>query len=210
MSVKTTDIAIIDYGMGNTHSVLTAVTEATNNKRQVLLTNKPEDLIAANHVIFPGVGAIADCMKGLQQNNLDIAIIEIIHSKPLLGICVGMQALLTMSEENNGTKCLGLLEGNIKKFTNATHKVPHMGWNQVTQHIEHPLWQGITDNSWFYFVHSYYLNNTQHTQTAATCSYSVEFVAAVHKENIFAVQFHPEKSYHAGIQLYKNFLNWNV
>ena len=210
MSNKQVDIAIIDYGMGNIHSVLTAVTAATANKRRVCLTHKPEDLIQANHVIFPGVGAISKCIDGLKQNNLDIALKEIATLKPILGVCIGMQALLDMSDENDGVQCLNLLKGKVTKFSNQQHKVPHMGWNTVSQTISHPVWQGIADNSWFYFVHSYYLDNTYHTQTAATCSYNVEFVAAVHTDNIFAVQFHPEKSYTAGIQLYKNFLNWHA
>jgi glutamine amidotransferase len=168
-------------------------------------------------VIFPGVGAIRDCMAEIRRLQFDRLVPELIASgKPLLAICVGMQALMQHSEENGGVDCLGVLPGQVKFFgdplrdnTGAKLKVPHMGWNQVRQTLDHPLWQGIEQDSRFYFVHSFYIHCEQPAAVAATAEYGVELHAALADRNLFAVQFHPEKSSTAGLQLLKNFLHWN-
>jgi glutamine amidotransferase len=167
--------------------------------------------------LLPGVGAIRDCMAEIYKQGVDKEVAEAIRSgRPFLGICVGFQALMQHSQENGGVDCLSQFEGTVNYFGDDLRdaagerlKVPHMGWNEVQQSIDHPLWHGIDDKSRFYFVHSYYVKAAQRAQVAATCEYGVEFDVALSHNNVFAVQFHPEKSHTAGLQLLKNFLNWN-
>ena len=209
-------IAIIDYGMGNLHSAAKAVARAVEDTR-VFITNRPHEILAADRVVFPGVGAIRDCMSGLHETELVDVIGQVSKQKPFLAICVGMQALMDRSEENNGIDCLGMFRGEVKLFSDSMRdevhdeklKVPHMGWNQVNQKLDHPLWANIPDQSRFYFVHSYYIDALDSDVIAGTTDYGVQFTASIAKENIFAVQFHPEKSHKAGLQLLSNFAHWN-
>ena len=209
-------VAVIDYGMGNLRSVAKALEYVAGEARTVRVTFDPDLIRHADRVVFPGVGALRDCMSELQRLRLDEVIRECAADKPLLGICLGMQALLDFSEENNGTPGLGILPGKVVGFpsplTDAAGqrlKVPHMGWNEVHQSRPHPLWEGIAQDSRFYFVHSYYASPADPQQVAATVRYGREVAAALARDNIFAVQFHPEKSQQAGLKLLANFLNWD-
>ena len=214
--MKASSVAIIDYGMGNLHSVASALSHISP-KIQVNITAEAQVIENADHVIFPGVGAIRDCMAEIRRLGFDTLVPKIIASgKPVLGICVGMQALLETSEENNGIDCLGVLKGSVKFFgenlkdeNSQTLKVPHMGWNNVEQTREHPLWHKIDSGSRFYFVHSYCVQSDTATQVAGTCHYGIPFSAALMRDNLFATQFHPEKSDTAGLKLLTNFLNWD-
>ena len=207
-------VAVIDYGMGNLRSVSKALETVAENTT-VEVTADPSRILAASHIVFPGVGAIRDCIAELKRLQLDHVIREAANSKPLLGICLGMQALLSHSEENEGQDGLNIISGNvrhfdIKPYDNGEHlKVPHMGWNQAHQTEPHPLWDNIDQDSRFYFVHSYFVEPDNNAVTAATTAYPDNFTSAIHKDNVFAVQFHPEKSQHVGLQLLKNFLNWD-
>ncbi|ARN73609.1 imidazole glycerol phosphate synthase subunit HisH [Oceanicoccus sagamiensis] len=212
-------VAVIDYGMGNLHSVASAVqhvADTMNNRVEVIVTGDAEKIMAADRVIFPGVGAIRDCMAEILRTGVDQVVAEVAASKPMLAICVGMQALMNSSEENNGVNCLGLFPGEVKFFGNplndtdgSTLKVPHMGWNQLHQTIDHAMWSGIEQDSRFYFVHSYYVHTTEPSLVAATAGYGVNIHAALYRDNVFAVQCHPEKSSTAGLQLLGNFLQWD-
>jgi glutamine amidotransferase len=209
-------IAVIDYGMGNLHSVAKALEHVAENAR-IVVTPDPQAIKQADHVILPGVGAIRDCIGEMKRLGLDDVIREVAQTKPFLGVCVGMQALMDSSAENDGTACLGVISGTVEAFgdeltdlvTNERLKVPHMGWNQVTQTLPHPLWKDIPQDSRFYFVHSYYVQPASPDPIAASTVYGFPFASALAQENIFAVQFHPEKSQHAGLQLYKNFITWD-
>lgn len=209
-------VAVIDYGMGNLHSVASALEHAAP-EAEVVVTSDPAVVASADRVIFPGVGAIRDCMAEIRRLGFDRVVQACIDAgKPVLAICVGMQALLAHSEENDGVECINLLPGEVRFFgkglkdADGTHlKVPHMGWNQVKQCGEHPLWANIEDNTRFYFVHSYYVEAGDPQQVAATCHYDREFAVALSKGNLFAVQFHPEKSHTPGLQLLKNFVHWD-
>ncbi len=207
-------IAVIDYGMGNLRSVSKAL-EAVSNNASVVVTSDPQTILSASHVLFPGVGAIRDCMAELKHLELEQVIKQAAQEKPFLGICLGMQALLTHSEENNGVNTLDIFTGQVKLFQPAKNadgeklKVPHMGWNQVHQTCPHPLWKGIEQNSRFYFVHSFYAVPEDKRVIAGTSAYPDDFAAALYKDNIFAAQFHPEKSQRAGLQLLENFVNWD-
>lgn len=209
-------IAVIDYGMGNLHSVAKAL-EHVNPDVEVLVTADPQKVRDADRVLLPGVGAIRDCMAEIRRLGVDAEVAEAIRSgKPFLGICVGFQALMDFSEENGGVECLGEFAGRVNFFGNDLRdadnqalKVPHMGWNQVKHAKSHPLWQGIEDNSRFYFVHSYYVKLAQSELVAGRCEYGVPFDVALAHKNVFAVQFHPEKSQQAGLQLLQNFLSWD-
>lgn len=211
-------VAVIDYGMGNLHSVAKALEHVATDTR-VLVSSKPEQILAADKVVLPGVGAIRDCIGELQRLGMDEVVSEVARNKPLLGVCVGMQALLAHSAENGGTQCLGLMPGELMNFRNAfvglpgadELKVPHMGWNQVHQRdSSHPMWQGIESGASFYFVHSYFLRLAEAEGVcAATTDFGLEFCSAVTQDNVFATQFHPEKSAEAGLQLYANFLAWD-
>ena len=207
-------VAVIDYGMGNLHSVASAL-EHANDKVRVTVTGVAEEILAADRVVFPGVGGMRDCMAEIRRLGIDQLIAEAAATKPMLGICIGMQALMDHSEENGGVDCLGLFRGEVKFFGDPLLdkgqklKVPHMGWNQVCQVGDHPLWKNIEQDSRFYFVHSYYVAALDRSLVAATTDYGVSFDAALSRENIFAVQFHPEKSSTAGLQLLSNFLAWD-
>jgi glutamine amidotransferase len=207
-------IAVIDYGMGNLRSVSKAL-EAVSNNASVVVTSDPQTILSASHVLFPGVGAIRDCMAELKDLELEQVIKQAAQEKPFLGICLGMQALLTHSEENNGVNTLDIFTGEVKLFQPAKNadgeklKVPHMGWNQVHQTFSHPLWKGIEQDSRFYFVHSFYAVPNDKRVIAGTSAYPDDFAAALYKDNIFAAQFHPEKSQRAGLQLLENFVNWD-
>ncbi len=211
-----TTIAVIDYGMGNLRSVAKAL-EHVNDRARVEVTWEPEVIRRASHVVLPGVGAIGDCMSELGRLELDAVIREVARDKPFLGVCLGMQALLDSSEENGGTEALGLIPGQVRHFTAGFRdagmappgKVPHMGWNRVRQVQAHPLWRGIADGAWFYFVHSYYVPILDGTLTAGVTEYGMDFTAAIARENIFATQFHPEKSQRAGLELLANFTRWD-
>jgi glutamine amidotransferase len=208
-------VAVLDYGMSNLRSVAKAVAHVGGNCR-VSVTDRPEDVRRADRLIFPGQGAIGECMLNLRRLGLREAVVEGVRNKPYLGICLGLQCLMDESEENRGTAGLGLIPGRVARFTENVRggdgrrlKIPHMGWNQVTQPRAHPLWQGIASGTRFYFVHSYYVEPGRRDDIAGSTDYVVPFAAAVARENVFAVQFHPEKSQRAGLQLLTNFLNWN-
>lgn len=209
-------IAIIDYGMGNLHSIGKAVEHVAGDQR-VWVTSDPDTILRATRVIFPGVGAIRDTMAELKRLGLDDTVRRVAEDKPLLGVCLGMQAMLDFSEENEGVDCLGLIGGQVRRFpdgladalTGERLKVPHMGWNQVNQSGDHPLWKEIEQDSRFYFVHSYYVDPNDPAHLVGRTEYGTGFAAAVARENLFAVQCHPEKSQHAGLQLLANFVRWD-
>jgi len=208
-------VAVIDYGMGNLHSVAKAL-EFVEPGVEVRVTADPALVASADRVILPGVGAIRDCVAEMLRLGVDKEVTEAIESgKPFLGICVGMQALMQHSEENGGVECLSQFDGHVKYFGDDLKengerlKVPHMGWNEVTQLGDHPLWADIPDGSRFYFVHSYYVEAKNRDLVAGRCHYGNGFDVALARDNAFAVQFHPEKSSKAGLQLLKNFLNWD-
>ena len=211
-----TSIAIIDYGMGNLHSIAKAL-EHVAGKDRVLVTSARETILAADRVVFPGVGAIRDCMAELQRSGLGEVVLEAVRSKPVLGVCLGMQALLDASEENQGIQCLGVIPGKVVRFPQDMRdpgdgnklKIPHMGWNQVHQRGKHPMWKDIPMDSRFYFVHSYYTVPARAEDIAATTPYGLDFASVIAHDNVFAVQFHPEKSQHSGLQLLSNFIGWN-
>ncbi|WP_333877813.1 imidazole glycerol phosphate synthase subunit HisH [Methylobacter sp.] len=208
-------VAVIDYGMGNLHSIVKALQHAAPEV-DVICVSDADSILHADRVVFPGVGAIRDCMLALNQSGLADVIQQAAKTKPLLGICLGMQALLTNSEENGGTPCLDIFSGQVVHFPESltdsdgnSLKIPHMGWNQVHQLQQHPLWENIPQDSRFYFVHSYYVQPDDVTIMAATTRYPDAFTCALAQDNIFAVQFHPEKSQAVGLQLLKNFMHWD-
>lgn len=205
-------VAVIDYGMGNVRSVSKALEYAGGGAR-VVVSYDPDTIVHADHVVFPGVGALRDCMSELHRLELDAVIAECVRTKPFLGICLGMQALFDSSEENAGTPGLGLIPGRVARFPQAVVrdglKVPHMGWNQVHQDAAHRLWEGIAQDSYFYFVHSYYVIPAQRDVVFGSTEYGLSFASVIARGNIFAVQFHPEKSQHAGLALLANFIHWD-
>lgn len=202
-------IALLDYGMGNLHSAAKALEHVGAT---VDVTNDPKLIAQADKIVFPGVGAMRDCMQGMQDAGIDEVVRHAVFNKPVLAICVGMQALMQRSEENGGADALGIFQGQVKRFPDLDGlKVPHMGWNQVHQaDPNHPMWNNIEQNARFYFVHSFYVEPQDPSIVAATCNYGLDFCTALHKENLFATQFHPEKSHTAGLQLLKNFVDWNI
>jgi glutamine amidotransferase len=209
-------VAVIDYGMGNLHSVASALEHVGADK--VLVTHDAELIRQADRVVFPGVGAIRDCMAEIRRLHCDQLLVDALteQHKPVLAICVGMQALMTHSQENGGVNCLDIIPGEVRFFGNplvdeqqGRLKVPHMGWNEVRQVMDHPLWRDIPDMTRFYFVHSYYVDAVDRGLLAGTVRYGVDADAALARDNLFAVQFHPEKSHTAGLQLLRNFLEWN-
>lgn len=209
-------IAVIDYGMGNLRSVVKALEHVAGKHHQVVLTSRPDTVMKADRVVFPGQGAAGDCMHAIDEYELRDTILEAAATRPFLGICMGMQVLIGHSEENQGTDCLGFFPGHVHYFgddhrdkENNRLKVPHMGWNQVQQSRSHPLWQDIADNSRFYFVHSYYLKTEDTELTVGLCNYGFDFTAAIARDNVFALQCHPEKSADVGLQLLTNFVNWD-
>ncbi len=213
-------VAVIDYGMGNLRSVAQAVMAAAHGTDiKVVITADPQEVDAAERVVLPGQGAMRDCMRELHDSGLLPAVLDAAANKPLFGVCVGMQMLLDHSAEGgeDGTASLGLIPGEVVKFDLAgqhqadgsRYKVPQMGWNQVTQTQAHPLWQGIPDNSYFYFVHSFYARPLDTRHTAGVTDYGQSFTSVLARGNIFATQFHPEKSAALGLTLYRNFLSWS-
>ena len=212
-------VAIVDYEMGNLRSVEQAVRHAAEDAFDVVIAHSPEQVHAAHRVVLPGQGAMRDCMQHLKDSGMQEAVLEAARNKPLFGVCVGMQMMLEHSEEGD-SPALGLLPGQVRRFQlegklqadGSRFKVPQMGWNQVwqTRHDgqHHPLWAGVADGSFFYFVHSYYAQPTRADDGAATTEYGLTFTSAVARDNIFATQFHPEKSAAQGLQLYRNFLHW--
>jgi imidazole glycerol-phosphate synthase subunit HisH len=208
-------IAVIDYGMGNLRSVSKAI-EHLAPEASVEVTSDPARVAAAGRVVFPGQGAMPDCMREMDARALRPAVLEASRSKPFLGICIGLQMLFESSEEGE-VAGLGLLRGRVRRFAASEMrdaaggklKVPHMGWNQVHQKRPHPLWAGIDDDTRFYFVHSYFPEAKQPEVVHGVATYGVPFTCAVARDNIFAVQFHPEKSQSAGLRLLANFIHWN-
>ncbi|MGB2833630.1 MAG: imidazole glycerol phosphate synthase subunit HisH [Methylotenera sp.] len=217
--MKKIDIAVVDYGMGNLRSVSKALEHVAPSK-MVLVTSNPEDIANAERVVFPGQGAMPDCIRELDARGLRDAVIHAAQNKPFLGICIGLQMLFEHSEEGNSAG-LGVFKGNVKRFVTAEMhdangeklKVPHMGWNQVYQtqnsHTEsHALWRGIENGARFYYVHSYYVVPEDDRIIAGYSEYPTRFTCAIAQDNLFAVQFHPEKSANAGLQMLSNFVNW--
>jgi glutamine amidotransferase len=207
----TIDIAVVDYGMGNLRSVAKAV-EFIAPDKHVLVTSEPDKVMAAERVIFPGQGAMPDCIREMNALGLREAVVESSKSKPFLGICIGLQMLFEHSEEGD-TPGLGILPGQVLRFNKDNHtghgmKVPHMGWNEVTQTKTHPLWNGIENRERFYFVHSYYVEPQKQDMIAGETDYPTAFTSCVARDNLFAAQFHPEKSHKAGLKLLSNFISW--
>ena len=201
-------IAIVDYGMGNVRSVQKALEYVAPNQN-CILTNNPQIIRDSDRVVFPGQGAMGACMSALQSNTLIEEIKFSAISKPFLGICLGLQLLFDYSEENNGTNGLSIVPGKVLKFQNSDLKIPHMGWNRVNQVLNHPLWHKIENNSRFYSVHSYYVDEEDSNCVVGTSEYGQTFTSAIAFDKLFAVQFHPEKSQSDGLQLLRNFTTWN-
>ncbi len=210
-------VAVVDYGMGNLRSVTQAVVHAAQGTGvEVVWARRPEEVMAAQRVVLPGQGAMRDCMRELHESGMFDAVMHAAAHKPLMGVCVGMQMLLDRSEEGP-TESLGLIPGEVVRFDLAGRvqadgtrfKVPQIGWNRVHQRQDHPVWAGVEDGSWFYFVHSFYARPSDARHTVGEADYGGFFTAAVARDNIFATQFHPEKSADAGLALYRNFLHWN-
>ena len=210
-----TKVALLDYGMGNLHSAGKALAAVG---AEVTITRDAKVIQAADKIVFPGVGAMRDCMAEMQAAGIADVVKAAVFNKPVMAICVGMQALFAHSQENDGIDCLGILVGEVKRFEQTWQdcqgqpiKVPHMGWNTITDmDLAHPLWQGIADHTHFYFVHSFYCEPVEKSIVAATCDYGVNFCASVIQDNLFATQFHPEKSHTAGLQVLKNFVDWQI
>jgi glutamine amidotransferase len=206
-----TTVAVVDYGMGNLRSVAKAIEHVAPDAR-ILVTAEPDVVAAADRVVVPGQGAMPDCMRELDARGLHEAVIRAAAEKPFLGICIGLQMLFEHSEEGD-VPGLGILAGQVRRFPAEiieTHglKVPHMGWNEVAAAAPHPMWAGIGDNARFYFVHSYYVEPASPEVIAGSTVYGMPFTSAVARANIFAVQFHPEKSAEAGLRLLANFMDW--
>ena len=209
-------IAVIDYGASNLRSVRKALDHVANKHARIIVSDQAEQILSADKIVFPGQGAMGQCMHSLVEKGLADVVRESIKGKPFLGICLGLQSLLDESDEDNGTRGLGIIPGRVVKFALNTSaadgtvfKIPHMGWNRVIQETPHTLWEGIKSGERFYFVHSYYVAPAQREDSAASCDYMVEFCAAIARENLFATQFHPEKSQQAGLTLLSNFLRWS-
>ena len=213
MSAGNAAIAVIDYGMGNLRSVWQALVRVAG-KNEVTVTSDPEVVRSADRVVFPGQGAMPDCMRELDARGLRAAVLDAAVNKPFLGICIGLQMLFEHSEEGD-VPGLGVFSGKVRRFpavqmmtpAGERLKVPHMGWNEVTQQ-QHPLWQGIDDGERFYFVHSYYVDPVDRSAVVGTTQYGLPFTSAVTRDNIFAIQCHPEKSARAGLALLSNFVRW--
>lgn len=209
-------VAVVDYGMGNLRSVSQAVKHvAAGTGFDVIVTSNPDEVYAAERVVLPGQGAMPDCMRELRDSGVQEAVLHAAANKPLMGVCVGMQMLLSHSEEGD-TGGLGLIPGDVVRFRlegrvqpdGSRYKVPQMGWNRVRQARPHPVWAGVPDDSFFYFVHSFHAKPADAAHSVGETEYGVRFTCAVARDNIFATQFHPEKSAEHGLALYRNFLHW--
>ncbi|MFP5391152.1 MAG: imidazole glycerol phosphate synthase subunit HisH [Gammaproteobacteria bacterium] len=207
-------IVVVDYGMGNLRSVAQAL-RAAAPEADVIISGEVAAIDAADRIVLPGQGAMRDCMRSLRESGVQDALLRAARTRPMMGVCVGEQMLFEMSEEGD-TPGLGLLPGKVVRFQldgrvqadGSRFKVPQMGWNRVHQTVPHALWEGVADNSYFYFVHSYYVQPTDASLVAAETDYGGAFCCAVAKDNLFATQFHPEKSAAAGLRVYHNFVNW--
>lgn len=206
-------VAVLDYGTSNLRSVAKALEHVAGKHHRITVTSEPAVIRRAARLVFPGQGAIGQCMTRLRQSGLDEIVRESIGNKPYLGICLGLQTLMDASEEDGGQTGLGIIPGQVRRFpppaAGSRMKIPHMGWNQVMQQQPHPLWNGIADGARFYFVHSYYVVPKDDSVVAGRCEYIVDFAAAIAYGTLFATQFHPEKSQKDGLRLLENFLNWN-
>ena len=215
MGAGVMNVAVVDYGMGNLRSVAKAIEHVAPGVA-VRISSAANEIAAADRVVVPGQGAMPDCMRELEARGLRDAVVRAAAEKPFLGICVGLQMLFGHAEEGD-VKGLGILPGRVPRFPAAAMsgadgarlKVPHMGWNQVRQEETHPLWDGIDDDARFYFVHSYYVEPESPDLIAGSTEYGIPFTSAIARANIFAVQFHPEKSARAGLRLLGNFMRWN-
>ncbi len=211
----TNKIVVVD-GMGNLRSVVQALRVAAP-EADVLVSHAAADIDAADRVVLPGQGAMRDCMRSLRESGAEEAVLRAMKTRPVMGVCVGEQMLFDASEENEGTPGLGLLPGKVVRFQldgklqadGSRFKVPQMGWNRVRQTRAHPLWEGVEDGAWFYFVHSYYAAPANPDDTIGEADYGAPYCCAVGRDNIVATQFHPEKSAAAGLRLYRNFIHWN-
>ncbi len=207
-------IAVVDYSMGNLRSVSKAIEHVADAVR-VVVTDDADTIANAERVVFPGQGAARDCMAAIERHGLREVVLDAARNKPFLGICMGLQVLLRHSEENGGTPLLGLFPGEVRRFPSGMQangqrlKIPHMGWSRVERRGEHPLWRDIADGERFYFVHSYHVDPEDPALSAATTDYGIRFTSAIARDNLFAVQFHPEKSADAGLTLLRNFVQWN-
>ncbi len=209
-------VAVVDYGMGNLRSVSKAIEHVAGDTAEVVVTDDRQTILGADRVVFPGQGAARDCMAEIAAHGLVDAVREALASRPFLGICMGMQVLLDHSDEHD-TACLGLVPGEVRRFadgardvrTGARLSIPQMGWNRVAIARPHPLWHGIDDGTRFYFANSYYVVPRDEAVIAGRTEYGVRFASAIAQANLFAVQFHPEKSQHAGLALLASFLAWD-
>ena len=209
------NLAVIDYGMSNLRSVVNALEFVAEGNARVIVSEDPERILAADRIVFPGQGAIGQCMETIRSRGLDQVLMECIEQRPFLGICLGLQTLMQTSEEDGGTDGLAIINGTVCRFPENRRdadgnlfKIPHMGWNRVEQSRAHPLWNGIEPGERFYFVHSYYVKPSDDAVVTGTTNYIVDFVSAVGRDNFFATQFHPEKSQKPGLQLLRTFLSW--
>jgi len=210
-------IAVIDYGMGNLRSVAKALEHVAPAGTRVTVTADPDVVLKADRVVFPGQGAARDCMGALNATGLTEAIRETSANKPFLGVCMGMQVLVDRSDENGGTPCIGVFPGDVRYFGDdignspdgVRLKIPHMGWNTIQQVGEHSLWRGVEQDSYFYFVHSYHVVPGSPDLVAGVTDYGIQFTSVIARDNIFAMQCHPEKSAHSGLKLLENFTRWD-
>ena len=209
-------IAVVDYGMGNLRSVAKALEHVAPVGTRVRVTDSAHVIERADRVVFPGQGAARDCMRAIDAHDLRGPLLAAARSRPFRGMCMGLQVLLARSEENDGTDCLGLFDGMVRFFGHDGRdadgrplKIPHMGWNEVRQARDHPLWSGVDDGARFYFVHSYYADPADASLVAGTTEYGRRFASVLARENVFACQFHPEKSSHDGLRLLANFVAWD-
>ncbi len=210
-------VVVLDYGSSNLRSVAKALEVVSEGKDRVVISGDANEILKADRVVFPGQGAIGQCMARLQEHSLDEVIKQCIDNRPFLGICLGLQSLMEHSAEDGGVDGLGILPGEVLRFDENVrdehgmlYKIPSMGWNQVKQAKPHPLWTDIEDGSRFYFVHSYYVKPGLESDIAGTTDYICRYTSAAARDNLFATQFHPEKSQHAGLKLLKNFLDWKI
>ena len=206
------EVVIIDYGMGNIHSVYKSLVKVVDKNSKIKISNSINDIKNSSHIIFPGQGAASECMSSIKKHYDVVELKHLISQKPFLGICMGLQVLMSNSDENDGVNCLDVIDGSVLSFKNKigkTLKIPHMGWNKVQQNKTHPIWSGIPDNSFFYFVHSYYVEPADINDSISMTEYGINFTSSIARDNLTAVQFHPEKSSEPGLSLLRNFVSWD-